>query len=67
MRINYIELGKNNYYDILSNRSNFKTNFKEDGSGEKFRISDLADRIAQFYGTAGVVIFGIGFISAALR
>jgi len=41
-------------------------NYREDGSGEKFRISNLADRIDQFYGTAGVVIFGIGFISAAL-
>jgi Mn2+/Fe2+ NRAMP family transporter len=41
-------------------------NYQEEESGQRFKIADLANKIADFYGTAGVVIFGIGFISAAL-
>ena len=33
---------------------------------KKFAISDIAKAIEQFYGTAGVIVFAIGFIAAAL-
>eukprot|EP00088_Acartia_fossae_P052510 TRINITY_DN5933_c0_g1_i2.p1 TRINITY_DN5933_c0_g1~~TRINITY_DN5933_c0_g1_i2.p1 ORF type:complete len:522 (-),score=114.63 TRINITY_DN5933_c0_g1_i2:342-1907(-) len=41
-------------------------NYDENGSADKFRIADLANKIEELYSTAGVVIFGIGFIAAAL-
>ena len=38
----------------------------ENGSTDEFDISDISDAISGFFGTAGVVIYAMGFISAAL-
>ena len=36
--------------------------FHQEGSTESFSISQLGDFISEFLGTAGVVIFSLGFI-----
>jgi len=42
------------------------TNNQEGGNSGKFEIADLAKKIGEFYNEVGRVIFGLGFVAAAV-
>lgn len=42
------------------------TNYQEGGNSGKFEIADLAKKIEEFYNEVGRIIFGLGFVAAAV-
>ena len=51
---------------ISTNQSTMRVETSGQESGEQFRITDLACFLSQYVGQAGVVVYSVGFIAAAL-
>ena len=51
---------------ISNNETTMRLKTSDQESGEVFRITDLACFLSQYVGQAGVVVYSVGFIAAAL-
>ena len=54
------------YHNELNNKTDGAAMLECQESGEMFRITDLACFLFQYVGQAGVVVYSVGFIAAAL-
>ena len=51
---------------ISNNETTIRLETSDQEAGEVFRITDLACFLSQYVGQAGVVVYSVGFIAAAL-